>query len=70
MLSYEIHEEMAESVVSDAVGILRQWGVTLPKGIPVVLSDDVNCHMFHCEDYDRIRSQVMELYGEINEECK
>ena len=69
MLSYEIHEEMAEMVVSDAVGILRQWGVTLPKGIPVVLSDDVNCHMFHCEDYDRIRSQVMELYGEINDEC-
>ena len=52
MLSYEIHEEMAEMVVSDAVGILRKWGVTLPERIPVILTDDVNCHMFHWLDSD------------------
>ena len=52
ILSYEICEELAESVVSDAIGILRKWGVHLPERIPVVLTDDVNCHMFYWLDAD------------------
>lgn len=68
ILQFDVNESMAQTVVADVIGILRQWGVKLPEEIPVEFCGDVNCHMFYCEDYDRVRKEVMESNGETNDE--
>lgn len=62
-LPYAGNEDLAETVVADAVSILSAWGVTLPRSIPVEYSDDVNCHMFVCDHYDEVRAEVLQEQG-------
>jgi hypothetical protein len=45
LLKYKLDEMMPYKVIEDAKKILCSLGVTLPKEINVVLSDDPNCHM-------------------------
>lgn len=47
---YEICEQMAGQVVSDAVRVMKDWGVLLPEGNEIVFCDDVNCHMCRVEN--------------------
>lgn len=45
LLKYKVDEMMPYKVIEDAKKILCSWGITLPKEISVILSDDPNCHM-------------------------
>lgn len=51
-LVYPLQEGSAAKIVSDAVAILAGNGVLLPKKIPVILTDDVNCHKFFSQRMD------------------
>ena len=59
-LSITASENMAQSVVSEALRVLRAWGVTLPSEIPVVLCSDLNCHMLAVNDYNKIRQELLD----------
>ena len=45
LLKYAADERMPYKVIKDAKEVLNHWGITLPKEVCVVLSDDPNCHM-------------------------
>lgn len=45
LLKYNVDERIPYKVIEDAKEVLSHWGVTLPKEVSVVLSDDPNCHM-------------------------
>lgn len=45
LLEYNVDEMMPFKVIEDAKKVIRQWGISLPKEVSVVLSDDPNCHM-------------------------
>lgn len=49
-LKYEVCDQMASQVIADAVRLMKDWGVLLPKENKIVFCDDVNCHM--CQGVD------------------
>jgi len=49
-MKYEICDQMSEQVITDAVRLMEEWGVLLPKDIKIVFCDDVNCHMCQVEN--------------------
>ena len=49
-LQYEICEQMASHVVTDAVSLMRDWGILLPERNEIAFCDDVNCHMCRVEN--------------------
>ena len=49
-LKYEICDQMASQVIADAVRLMKDWGILLPKENEIVFCDDVNCHMCQVEN--------------------
>ena len=49
-MKYEICDQMAANVLTDAVRLMKDWGVLLPEDSKIVLSDDINCHMCQVEN--------------------
>lgn len=55
LLEYKVDERMPYQVIEDAQHLLYSWGISLPKEISVVLSDDPNCHMCQSKRMDAIK---------------
>jgi len=49
-LQYEICDQMPSQVVTDAVRLMKDWGVLLPEETEIVFCDDVNCQMCRVEN--------------------
>ena len=56
LLKYTVRDDTPMLIVTDAVEILRKWGVCLPEKVDVVFCDDVNQH--RCQVEDLITGQI------------
>jgi len=49
-LQYEVCAQMPSKVLSDAVRLMKDWGVLLPQENEIIFCDDVNCQMCRVEN--------------------